>query len=71
METDDGLAEPLTEKELAMYKALKTGSFDTRSPLGQRWNAAKRADEALAQKYDEVGRSYSNQRLFRQQWLQG
>ena len=51
-------------------QAVESGSFDTTSVVGKYWAAAKKEDPTLKTQYDAVGKKYSEQRAFRQRWVE-
>jgi hypothetical protein len=50
-----------------VVEVVDSGSFDMRGPVGHLWNQSKK-DPAVAAQYKGVGKSYSAQRAFRQDW---
>ena len=55
----------------AFREAVKTGTFDMRKTVGFKWAKALEADPDLKLAYKAVGKAYSKQREFRQNWAKG
>ena len=69
---DDDDDATMTEKESFLKDASKLGGqFDLRkSKVGLMWQAALKKDPQLREAYNAVGKSYAEQRRFRDQWVQ-
>ena len=60
----------VTDKEKFLREASESGgAFDLRSKVGSWWTQALKKDAALKAEYDALGRGYTNQRSFRDNWL--